>query len=191
MIEKLTQNYLLGLKKNIDSLPLGKIDEVIDLMLKAYDGNRQIFIFGNGGSASTASHFACDINKGVSLGLEKRFKVICLNDNLPIMLAYGNDISYEDIFIEQLKNFLGPNDIVVGFSGSGNSKNVIKAIQYANENNADSIAFTGLDGGELVKIAKTSIVVPTDNMQRTEDLHLVLTHIIMQVISEKLRKNGQ
>ena len=150
-----TRNYLSGLKEAIDNLPLGKIDEVIDLMLKAYDGNRQIFIFGNGGSGSTASHFACDINKGVSLHLKKRFRVICLNDNLPVVLAYANDLSYEDIFVEQLKNFLNPSDVVIGISG----------------------------------IACTSLIVPSNDMQKVEDLHLVLVHIIMQILDSKLSNN--
>lgn len=183
------RNYLSGLKKAIDNLPLEKIDEIIDLMLKVYDGNRQIFIFGNGGSGGTASHFACDINKGVSLHLKKRFRVICLNDNLPVILAYANDLSYEDIFVEQLKNFLNPSDVVIGISSSGNSANVIKAIQYSNENDATSVAFTGFDGGKLAGIACTSLIVPSNDMQKVEDLHLVLVHMIMQILDSKLSNN--
>jgi len=189
MMKNLAQKYLSELKEVIDRLPLGKLAEVVDLMLTAYDQNQQIFICGNGGSGSTASHFACDINKGVSLGLEKRFKVICLNDNLPIILAYANDKSHDDIFTEQLKNFLAPKDLVIGISGSGNSRNVIKALQYSNENRANSIALTGFDGGKLAGIAKTSLVVPIDDMQKVEDIHLILSHMIMQILYSELRNN--
>lgn len=187
MIKTLSQNYLSRLKDCIDQLPLERFVEITNLILAAYENNQQIFVFGNGGSGSTASHFACDINKGASLNLKKKFKVICLNDNLPVVLAYANDRSYEDVFVEQLKNFLKPSDLVIGFSGSGNSKNVIKAIRYANENKAGTIVFTGFDGGKLVKIAKTSIIVPTDDMQRIEDLHLILAHMTMQICSEMLK----
>jgi len=103
--------------------------------------------FAGGGSGATASHFACDINKGVCFGLPKRIKVICLNDNIPTIPAYANDVSYDDVFVEQLKNFLGAGDLVIGISGSGNSSNVIKAVEYANENEAVFAALTGFAGG--------------------------------------------
>jgi D-sedoheptulose 7-phosphate isomerase len=188
MVRDFSQNYLSELTGAINHLPLERFAEIVDSISIAYERNQQIFTFGNGGSSSTASHFACDLNKGASLDLEKRFKVICLNDNLPTMLAYANDKSYEDIFVEQLKNFLKPDDIVLGISGSGNSRNVVKAIQYANENNAKSIALTGFDGGELAKIAKVSIVVPANDIQKVEDIHLILVHMVMQVLYYKLRE---
>ncbi|MBW8000512.1 MAG: SIS domain-containing protein [Planctomycetes bacterium] len=187
MAKQLLQNYLSQLKEVIDSLALEKVTHIIDLMTQAYNDSQQIFIFGNGGSGSTASHFACDINKGVCLGLKKRFKVMCLNDNIPSILAYANDNSYDDIFVEQLKNFLAPNDLVIALSGSGNSANVLKAIQFSNKNHAHSIAFTGFDGGELAKTANHAIVVPVDDMQKVEDMHLVLTHMIMQILCDRLK----
>jgi D-sedoheptulose 7-phosphate isomerase len=180
--------YLVELKEVIETIPLDRFEEILNIMLGAYEGQHSIFIMGNGGSGSTASHFACDINKGVSFGFEKRFRVICLNDNIPTMLAYANDNSYEDIFVEQLKNFLKPDDVVIGISGSGHSKNVIKAVQYTNENKAISVAFTGFDGGKLAKMAKTSIVVPANDMQKVEDIHLILTHMIMQILFKKLKR---
>ncbi|MBT9164878.1 MAG: Phosphoheptose isomerase 1 [candidate division WS2 bacterium] len=157
------------------------------LLFDTYEKGDYVFTMGNGGSGPTASHFTCDMNKSVCCGLQKRFRVICLNDNIPIMLAYANDSSYEDIFIEQLKNFLKPRDVVIGFSGSGNSKNVIKAINYANEIGATTMGFTGFDGGQLTKIAKISVVVPVNDMQKVEDIHLILTHMIMQILYKKLR----
>ncbi len=103
-----------------------EFEEFIAELDRAYRREANIFIFGNGGSAATASHFACDMNKGVGHGKDKKFKVMCLNDNLPTLLAYANDVSYEDVFVEQLKNFMGEGDLVVGISGSGNSENVVR-----------------------------------------------------------------
>ncbi|MDR4498277.1 MAG: SIS domain-containing protein [Candidatus Scalindua sp.] len=187
MIKELTVQYLDDLQDTLRNIDLQNVERIVNAILAAYENEKQIFIMGNGGSGSTASHFACDINKGVTFGLEKRFKVISLSDNIPTMLAYANDSSYDDIFIEQLKNFLNPGDVVIGISGSGNSINVIRAIQYANEKGIETIAFTGFDGGEIAKIAKTSFVVPVNDMQKVEDGHLILAHIIMQILVKKLR----
>jgi len=187
MIKEFLENYLRDLKSVIDNLSTKRVEEVVHVVWTAYKEEHQIFVMGNGGSGATASHFTCDVNKGVSFGMEKRFKVICLTDNIPTMLAYANDSSYEDIFVEQLKNFLEPNDVVIGISGSGNSKNIIKAIEYANSKRAKSIGFTGFEGGELARIAKISIVVPSNDMQKIEDLHMIITHMIMQVLREKIR----
>jgi len=181
------RNYLEQHKCIFDAISLDALDEIIEILSTAYEKRNSIFIFGNGGSGITASHFACDINKGVSAGLKKRFRVICLNDNIATMLAYANDMSYPDIFVEQLKNFLEEDDVTIGISGSGNSSNVINAIRYANENGAKSIAFTGFKGGELARIAQTSIIVPTDDMQKIEDLHAILSHIVMQILYERVR----
>jgi len=188
MIKEFSLDYLNEIKSVLSDLPLEKFEEVVNLILNAYVEERQIFIMGNGGSGSTASHFACDINKGVCFGLNKRFKVICLNDNIPTMLAYANDVSYADIFVEQLKNFLKPNDLVIGISGSGNSENVLRAIRYANENGAYTIGFTGFDGGKLVTLAHASLVVPANDMQKVEDVHLILTHMLMQIAHKKLNE---
>lgn len=187
MIKELTVQYLDDLQDTLRHIDLENVERIVNTILAAYENEKQIFIMGNGGSGSTASHFACDINKGVTFGLEKRFKVISLSDNIPTMLAYANDSSYDDIFVEQLKNFLNPGDVVIGISGSGNSRNVIRAIQYANEKGIETIAFTGFDGGEIAKIAKSSFVVPVNDMQKVEDGHLILAHIIMQILVKKLR----
>jgi len=187
LIKEFTVQYLDDLQDTLRNIDLGNVERIVNAILTAYEKDRQIFIMGNGGSGSTASHFACDINKGVSFGLVKRFKVISLSDNIPTMLAYANDSSYDDIFVEQLKNFLNPGDVVIGISGSGNSINVIRAIQYANERGNDTIAFTGFDGGEIAKISKTSFVVPVNDMQKVEDGHLILAHVIMQILEKKLR----
>jgi D-sedoheptulose 7-phosphate isomerase len=143
---------------------------------------------GNGGSGTTASHIVCDFNKGVSANLVKKLKVMCLNDNMPSISAIANDISYDAIFEEQLKNFLSPGDIVIGISVSGNSKNIIKAIDYANNNGATTIGFCGFDGGKLKKIAKYPIHVKVDDMKITEDIHSVISHILMKMLSKVLIK---
>jgi D-sedoheptulose 7-phosphate isomerase len=181
MVIEFTNNYLADMKRIFESIELANLERVVGVLHHAYEMERQIFVMGNGGSGSTASHFASDMNKSASSGLEKKFKVICLSDNIPIMLAYANDLSYEDIFREQLKNFLKSEDVVIGISGSGNSKNVVKAIQYANEKGAISIGLTGFDGGEVARLADVSIIVPVNDMQRTEDTHLILCHIITQI----------
>jgi D-sedoheptulose 7-phosphate isomerase len=141
---------------------------------------------GNGGSGSTASHFACDINKGCCIDLEKKFRVICLNDNIPTMLALSNDISYESIFLEQMKNFFNSGDLVIGISGSGNSENVLRAIKYASENNGRTIGLSGFSGGNLSKLVDVSFIADIDDMQKVEDIHMIIVHMIMQAIDSAL-----
>lgn len=185
MIE-LINNYFEKLKKTIDELDKNEIIKFVDVLNKARENGRNIFIMGNGGSASTASHFCCDFNKGASYGVDdkKRFKFICLNDNIATMMAYSNDVSYESVFVEQLKNFLQSEDVVIGISGSGNSKNVLKAIEYANENGAVTVGLTGYSGGRLKELAKYSVNANVEDMQVSEDIHMILCHMIMQIISK-------
>jgi len=175
-------SYLDKLKTTIDNLDREEIETFIKVLVKARDNDNTIFIMGNGGSAATASHFVCDFAKGSSYGKEKRFKMICLNDNTPIMMAYANDMSYEDIFVEQLKNLFKKNDLVIGISGSGNSKNVLKAIEYANANEGTTIGITGYNGGILKQITKYSVNTNVDDMQISEDIHMILDHMCSQII---------
>lgn len=178
--------YFNDIKKVLDSFSKQKIFIFYQHLLEAYHQEKHIFTMGNGGSASTASHFVCDINKGVSLNLNKRFKVISLNDNIATLLAYGNDCAYEDIFVEQLKNFLSPGDLVIAFSGSGNSANVLKAIEYANERDAKTFGLAGGNGGKLVKLCCDSLKVGTNDMQKIEDIHLMVCHLMMQMLCKEL-----
>jgi len=175
--------YLDSAKYAIDMLDINEINNFINVLINVYEKGNNIYIFGNGGSASTASHFACDFNKGINCDLLKKFKVVSLNDNIPTMLAYANDVDYDAVFIEQLKNFLKKDDVVIGISGSGNSKNILKAIEFANQKNNPTIGITGFDGGHLKKIAKYSVNVNVDNMQITEDLHLMITHLTMTALN--------
>lgn len=170
-------------KQVLDSLEKENINEVMNVLEDARLERRRIFICGNGGSASTASHLECDFNKGISYDQKVKYDIECLSDNVPMMLAIANDIGYEDIFLVPLRNKLKKGDIVIGISGSGNSENVVRSFEYANSLGAVTIAFTGYSGGKLKKIAKYNIHVPIDNMQIVEDIHLVLNHMMMYILS--------
>ncbi|HJO62528.1 MAG: SIS domain-containing protein [Desulfobacterales bacterium] len=186
------KQYLTELKEVLDNFNLGQFEKIVNLVLNAYEDKKQIFTMGNGGSASTASHFACDLNKGCCTNLEKKIKMICLNDNIPTLLAFANDVSYDVVFVEQLKNFLNPGDLVIGISGSGNSENVIKAIHHAKQNNGHTIGFSGFSGGKLARMVDVSFVAKVDDMQKIEDIHMILVHMIMQAIYSALQpRRGQ
>ena len=185
--QKLSLEYIEELKGLLNLFPHDRFEEIAKMLLSAYDDERQIFIMGNGGSGSTASHFTCDINKGCCFNADKRFKVICLNDNIPTMLAYSNDLSYEKVFVEQLKNFFQPGDVVIGISGSGNSENVIQAVSYAKESGARTIGLTGFDGGKLAGIADIPLVVSINDMQKVEDVHMIVVHMLMQYLDKVLQ----
>jgi D-sedoheptulose 7-phosphate isomerase len=187
MIREYLLNYSTGLSKALESVSPERFEEFVHLLENAYQDERQVFLMGNGGSGSTASHFACDLNKGVSYGHQKRFRVISLNDNLSTLTAYANDVSYEDVFVEQLRNFLRPGDLVVGISGSGNSLNVLKAITCANSLGAHTVGLCGFDGGKLAAMVKTPVLAPVHDMQKAEDVHMILLHIAMQVLCARIR----
>ena len=182
MIREHLLNYCTGLSKALESVSPERFEEFVHLLENACQGGHQVFLMGNGGSGSTASHFACDLNKGVSYGRQKRFRAISLNDSLSTLTAYANDVSYEDVFVEQLKNFLRAGDLVVGISGSGNSPNVLKAIAYANSLGAHTVGLCGFDGGKLAGVVRTPILAPVHDMQKAEDVHMILLHIAMQVL---------
>lgn len=178
---------IASLQNAISQVNKNEIKAFIDLMIEKYEKNAKIYIFGNGGSAASASHFVCDINKGVSFNFKKRFKCICLNDNVPTMLAYANDVNYESVFEEQLKTYLTKDDMVIAVSGSGNSKNIIKAIEYANSISATTVGFTGFDGGKLKEISQYSVNANCNDMQISEDIHhIVLNHITMKSLKNIL-----
>jgi D-sedoheptulose 7-phosphate isomerase len=174
--------YFDKLKRTIDAIDTSQVDNLMNLLVDALMEERQIFIMGNGGSAATASHFVCDFNKGLSYEKNRRFKFICLNDNVPTMMAYANDTSYENIFVEPLKNYFRPGDLIIGISGSGNSGNVVNAIQWGNENGGVTIGLTGYSGGKLKETATYNVHIPVDDMQITEDLHMMLDHCMMKIL---------
>jgi D-sedoheptulose 7-phosphate isomerase len=168
-----------------------KAQEIVGELLKARDSGNRIYIMGNGGSASTASHMASDLNKGANRKDAHRFKAIALTDNIPAMLAWANDSSYEDVFLEQLINHVEKGDVVIGISGSGNSVNVLKAVEHANRVGAVTIGLTGFDGGALNKICKVSYVVPNNCMQQVEDVHLLIEHMISIILRDSPECTGK
>lgn len=183
------KNYFRELKRAIDNLDPKKIQKVIEVLFDAYKNNQQVFILGNGGSASTASHFACDLGKGTLKRFydptEKRFRAISLTDNVATIMAFGNDLSMEDVFIQQLNNLIQEGDVVIGISGSGNSPNIIKAIRYAKKCKATTIGFLGFNtGGEAGKIVDYEITVADNHYGRIEDIHLALCHLITDRLAE-------
>ena len=161
-----------------------KVHEIVSALVKARDEGKRVFLFGNGGSAATASHMASDLNKGANRKDAPRFKAIALTDNIPAMLAWANDSGYDDIFLEQLRNHVEPEDVVIGISGSGNSANVLKAIQHANDCGAITIGLTGFDGGKLAQLAKIVYVVPNNCMQQIEDIHLLIEHALSLILRD-------
>ena len=176
--------YKSAVLEAIEKIDLDKVQEAISWFRQARDEDRRIFVCGNGGSASTASHFACDIVKGASFNREKRFKLMALTDSLPTLTAYSNDVSYEAVFVEQLKNFAQPGDIVMAISGSGNSPNVLRALEYANSIGCRTLALTGRDGGKLGPMAELNIQVGVPHMGRIEDAHMIVCHMICYYFME-------
>ncbi|RMF94501.1 MAG: SIS domain-containing protein [Candidatus Schekmanbacteria bacterium] len=181
------KEYLNDISDIVQKIPVQKIEEIVDLLMNAYDSEKQIFLFGNGGSASSASHMACDLGKGTVVEGKKRFKVISLSDSIPLMTAYANDYDYEYIFSEQLKNLVNEGDIAFGLSGSGNSKNVLNALKTAKEKKAITVGLTGFEGGKMASLCDKCIIVPSDNMQKIEDLHLIICHTIFSRIRDLLK----
>ena len=177
-------DYADRLKKAFDDLDKDQINDVMNVLLKAYENENTIYIFGNGGSASTASHYVCDFNKGVSIKLKKKFRFVCLNDNVATVMAIANDCGYENVFSMQLEGKLKKGDIIFAISGSGNSKNVIKAVEYAKEQGNEVISLTGYDGGKLLKLSDHPIHANIDDMQIAEDVHMMLCHMMSSVIAK-------
>lgn len=181
-----SKKYITELNVTLNNFPHGNFDKMINEILRSYEEERNIFVMGNGGSGSTASHWAGDFNKGCCMGLEKKFKMICLSDNIPTMMAYANDKSYDDVFVEPLKNFFRPGDLVIGISGSGNSTNVLKAIEFANNNEGRTIGLCGYQGGKLHDMVDIPLLARVNDMQKVEDVHMIVVHISMQAICQKL-----
>jgi D-sedoheptulose 7-phosphate isomerase len=162
------------------TLDEGAFQAGVDLVRRAFDAGKQIITCGNGGSAYAASHYVMDWNKMVTLATGRKFRGISLCDNIGIVTAFANDVSYEEVFAGQLRSILEAGDLVIAVSGSGNSGNVVKAVEYANQGGAETLAVVGYDGGTLKKIAKHSVWVPSFDMQLCEDIHLMFGHMVMK-----------
>jgi D-sedoheptulose 7-phosphate isomerase len=172
------QQYKAALLEAIERIDTSRVEQAIEWFREARDGSKHIFVCGNGGSASTASHFTCDIVKGASYNRDARFRIMALTDSMATLTAYSNDVGYECVFVEQLKNFAQARDLVMCISGSGNSPNVVRAMEYANSMGCKTIALTGRDGGRLGPLAQLNIQVAVPHMGRIEDAHMVVCHMI-------------
>lgn len=179
-----SRDYKTKLFAALDSVDLGSVHQAIETLRQARDSNRHIFVCGNGGSAATASHFVTDMVKGASFNRDARFRIMALTDSLSTITAYSNDVGYDCIFAEQLKNFAQRGDVLMAISGSGNSPNVLSAVHYANSLGCETIALTGRDGGKLGQMAKLQIRVGEPHMGRIEDGHMIVCHMICYYFME-------
>ncbi|HET9376075.1 MAG TPA: SIS domain-containing protein [Chthoniobacterales bacterium] len=167
------------------------INQIAETLIKAYESEQTAYLFGNGGSASLASHFACDLGKGTAYcNGGKRFRVLALTDNLPTLTAWANDSGYEDVFSEQLRNFVQPRDVMFAISASGNSKNVLNAVHVGREAGAIAVGISGFEGGQLKLICDTCVVVPSNNMQIIEDVHLAISHSIYRIVHSRITRRS-
>lgn len=183
------KGYFTALSELIMRIPCHRIDEIAEVLIGAYQSRRHIFLFGNGGSASLASHFACDLSKGVTAGCDRadHVRALALTDNIAILTAWANDTAYEEIFACQLRNFVEPGDIAFAISGSGNSPNVLKALEYGRQVGAYCVGLTGFHGGRMRDLCDICLIVPSDNMQLIEDVHLSVAHSLYAIMRDRLQ----
>ena len=174
------QTYLDKLGRLLEALDRAQIDNAVEVIADAWEAGRQIITLGNGGSSMTALHFINDWNKSIFMKTGKSFRGRSLVDNMGLVMSYGNDTSFQDIFIEQLKNLMQPGDLVIAISGSGNSENVVRAVQFANDNGGITLGLCGYRGGKLKDIARHVVWANVDDMQLSEDVHAIFGHIVMQ-----------
>ncbi len=179
------QDYLTSQKRAIDSIPVDGVARCVALLAEAHRSNRQIFICGNGGSAANASHFATDLGKGSSDKLGKRFRVLSLNDNVSWMTAIGNDYSYDDVFVRQLENYGQAGDVLITVSVSGNSPNVVKALEWAKANGVRSIALVGAKRGKAADLGDETIVIADTHYGRVEDAQMHVLHLLCYAFMER------
>lgn len=182
--------YLAELADMVRQMPQDRIWEVLQVLMDAWRKGSRVFLMGNGGSAATASHMANDLNKYTIVPGQPRFKVLSLSDNVPLMTAWGNDTSYENIFLEQMLNFWEPGDVAIGISGSGNSPNVLKAMRAARELGGTAIGFTGRDGGKLKDVVDVCIQVPSDKIVQQEDGHMILDHLMATTLRQLIEEDA-
>ena len=183
-------NYIEYLEKAINSVERSQVESFIELLYGAYKNKKLVFVIGNGGSAANASHLAQDLAKGTRTNLEQetRIKALSLTDNLPFVTALGNDDGYDTIFEQQLRTFASPGDILVCISGSGNSPNIIRAVEWANKNDLITVGITGFNGGKLKTLSKYSVHVPLDDMCTSESVHSIIFHYVILKLQKMMEK---
>jgi D-sedoheptulose 7-phosphate isomerase len=180
------ESYFRLLSTTAGQLPFEAIEEVAATLVQAYESERTIYLFGNGGSAALASHMACDLGKGTVNGSKKRFRAMSLTSNEAMMTAWANDSNYHDIFAEQLANFVAPGDVAFAISCSGNSANVLNALRVARQARATTVGLAGFEGGKMKELCDQCLIVPSDNMQIIEDLHLCAAHAVFTAVRRKV-----
>ncbi len=182
------KDYFLELSELVLRIPHQQVDAIAEVLLRAHTASQKVFLFGNGGSASLASHFACDLGKGATAfgDHKKHFRAIALTDNIPMLTAWANDSSYDEIFSRQLRNFVEAGDVAFAISGSGNSTNVLMALEYARKAGAYCVGLTGYQGGKMKRLCDVCLVVPSDNMQMIEDVHLSVAHSLFTIVRRRL-----
>ena len=178
-------DYVSAQKAALDAISADEVARLIDTYRQALNGDRQVFVFGNGGSAANASHFATDLGKGASDKLGKRFRVLSLNDNVSWMTALGNDYAYDEVFVRQLRNYGKPGDLVLTMSVSGNSPNLVKAFEWAKQNGLRTVALVGAKRGRLAEIAEQVIVINDTHYGRVEDAHMGICHMACYAFMEQ------
>jgi D-sedoheptulose 7-phosphate isomerase len=183
------RQYFEELQRVVAAISHDSIDQMADALVKAYEAGRVVYTFGNGGSAALASHLACDLGKGTAYcNGGKRFRVLALTDNIPTLTAWANDSSYEDVFSEQLRNFVQPEDVAFAISGSGNSKNVLNALHVARQAGATTLGISGFQGGQMKSLCDICMVVPSNNLQIVEDMHLATAHSIFRIVYSRMSR---
>lgn len=182
--------YIASLQPVLADLAGVDFRQVEAILLHAREEGRNVFIIGNGGSAATASHMANDLNKGAAVAGQRRFRALALTDNVPLITAWANDTRYEQIFVEQMANFIRPGDVLIAISGSGNSPNVIAALEWARGEGAVTIGLTGGSGGRLLGLVDCCLLVPSNRMEQIEDMHLVLAHAICVSVRNRIARKS-
>jgi D-sedoheptulose 7-phosphate isomerase len=184
----LVNQYIQELQHTLSHLEQDPIQQAIDVLHEARLNDRQVFIMGNGGSASTASHFVCDLSKNTRMKGRPHFRVVGLTDNMALLSAYANDEGYDQVFAQQLVSFVQPKDVVISISASGNSPNVLVAVELAKRVNATTIGFTGFDRGHLGHMVDINLHVPSDNIEQVEDIHLMFEHLICTALRQRIQQ---
>src|SRR5258708_18441474 len=182
-----THSYLEELSATIRQLPLPAIDSLVSTLLHAYDSGRTIFLFGNGRSASLASHMTCDLGRGPIPQAGKRLPAVALTDNVALITAWANDTRYERIFAEQLENLLHPGDVAFAISASGNSPNILAALSFARQAGAVTAGITGFQGGQMKSLCDPCLVGPSHDMQIIEDLHVSIAHCVFRGLRHEIQ----
>jgi D-sedoheptulose 7-phosphate isomerase len=182
-------NYIADIKQTLDRLPLLAVESAVKRIVTTWRNNGKVFIMGNGGSAATALHMACDLSKNTATPGQRRLRALSLNDNMALFSALSNDCQYENVFAEQIRTLADVGDVVIAISASGNSANILNGVQAAHELGVMTIGFTGYHGGKLAGMVDIPIVVPSHNIEQIEDVHMMLEHIVTVAVRESIQQS--